>query len=103
MTSGRSASAPSRGRGSLAGHRLGHELIAAGLLLQAGPVDRDPLKEWVWTGYERGQGTWLGYGPSSPPGSRNFPPPDSCYSWAVGRPVKGEIPKGQEGVSALEG
>src|SRR5829696_292022 len=57
------------------GTAYGHELIAAGLLLQPGPVDRDLLKRWVWSGYEGRQGTWLGYGPSSPPGSRNFPSP----------------------------
>jgi len=73
------------------GTEYGHELIAAGLLLMSGPVDRDLLKEWVRTGYERGQGTWLGYGPSSPPGSPISPSPDSCEPWAVGRPVKGEI------------
>ena len=53
----------------------GHELIAAGLLLVSGPVDRDRLLQWVRTGYERGQGTWLGYAPSSPPGAPNFPSP----------------------------
>src|SRR5918993_931690 len=58
------------------GTKHGDELIAAGLLLVSGPVlDRDLLKKWVRTGYERGQGTWLGYGPSSPPGSPNFPSP----------------------------
>jgi len=31
------------------------------------------------------------------------PSPDSCESWAEGRPVKGGIPKGRERVSALEG
>jgi hypothetical protein len=31
--------------------RLGHELIAAGLLLLAGPVDRDALLRAVQTGY----------------------------------------------------
>ena len=43
----------------------GHELIAAGLLLVSGPVDRELLKQWVRTGYETGQSNWLGYGPSS--------------------------------------
>jgi hypothetical protein len=47
------------------GTAYGHELIAAGLLLVAGPVDRELLKQWLRTGYERGQGAWLGYGPSS--------------------------------------
>src|SRR5215207_930794 len=48
------------------GTKYGHELIAAGLLLVAGPVDRDLLKQWVRTGYETQQSNWLGYGPSSP-------------------------------------
>jgi hypothetical protein len=47
------------------GTKHGHELIAAGLLIVSGPVDRDLLKQWVRTGYERGQSNWLGYGPSS--------------------------------------
>jgi hypothetical protein len=53
----------------------GHELIAAGLLLMSGPIDRGLLLQWVRTGYERGLGTWLSYGPSSAPGSPNFPSP----------------------------
>jgi hypothetical protein len=53
-----------------AGHRLRHELIAAGLLLVSGPVDRDLLLQWVRTGYERGRGTWLGYGLSDRSGRR---------------------------------
>ena len=32
------------------GTEYGHELIAAGLLPVAGPVDRDLLKQWVRTG-----------------------------------------------------
>ena len=55
------------------GTKYGHELIAAGLLLVAGPVDRDLLKQWVRTGYETQQSNWLGYGPSSPRGPN--PPP----------------------------
>jgi len=35
--------------------RQGHELIAAGLLLVAGPVDGDALLRAVQTGYERRQ------------------------------------------------
>jgi hypothetical protein len=46
------------------GTQYGHELIAAGLLLVAGPVDRDLLKQWVRTGYETEQSKWLGYGSS---------------------------------------
>jgi len=41
------------------GTKYGHELIAAGLLLMSGPVDRDILKQWLQTGYERGQGMSL--------------------------------------------
>src|SRR5918993_682552 len=47
------------------GTHHGHELVAAGLLIMSGPVDRDLLRQWLRTGYERGKGTWLGYGPSS--------------------------------------
>jgi hypothetical protein len=47
----------------------GQELTAAGLLLQSGPVDRDLLKKWVRTGFERRQGNWLDYRPPSPFGS----------------------------------
>jgi len=57
------------------GTAYGHELISAGLLVMSGPVDRDLLKQWLRTGYELGQGTWLGHGLSSPPGSPNFPSP----------------------------
>ena len=42
----------------------GHELIAAGLLLIAGPVDGDELIEAVRAGYERGKGSLEGYDPS---------------------------------------
>jgi hypothetical protein len=45
------------------GTAYGHELIAAGLLMMAGPVDRELLMQWIRTGYERGRGTWLNYGP----------------------------------------
>jgi hypothetical protein len=40
------------------GYTPGHELIAAGLLLMAGPVDGDALLRAVRTGYERQQ-TWM--------------------------------------------
>src|SRR5215213_6184653 len=46
------------------GTAYGLELIAAGLLLVAGPVDRDLLKRWLRIGYERRQGNWLSYGPN---------------------------------------
>jgi hypothetical protein len=42
----------------------GHELIAAGLLLLAGPVDGDQLLDAVRAGYERGRGSLDGYDPS---------------------------------------
>ena len=61
------------------GTHIGRELIAAGLLLVSGPVDRDLLKQWVRTGYETRQSNWLGYGPSSSRGPIP-PPPDSCES-----------------------
>jgi hypothetical protein len=83
------------------GIKYGHELIAAGLLLVAGPVDRDPLKRWVRTGYETQQSNWLGFGSSCRVDPFSRPPPDSCESWAAGRPVKGEIPKGREGAMPM--
>ena len=46
------------------GVRFGHELVAAGLLLLAGPVDGDQLLDAVRTGYERGKGSLQGYDPS---------------------------------------
>jgi hypothetical protein len=36
--------------------RRGHELIAAGLLMLAGPVDLDELDKWVRVGWERRRG-----------------------------------------------
>jgi hypothetical protein len=36
--------------------RLGHELIAAGLLMLAGPTDLDELDKWLRVGWERGRG-----------------------------------------------
>ena len=46
------------------GTAYGHELIAAGPLLVAGPVDRNLLLRWLRIGYERRQGNWLSYGPN---------------------------------------
>jgi len=43
---------------------FGDELIAVGLLLLAGPVDRDLLVRWVKIGYERRVGSWRSYDPS---------------------------------------
>jgi hypothetical protein len=40
-----------------------HDLIAAGLLLLAGPVDGDRLEEWVQEGYERNRRSWRSYEP----------------------------------------
>jgi hypothetical protein len=39
-----------------AGARRGEELIAAGLLMLAGPVDLDELGKWVRVGWERRSG-----------------------------------------------
>ena len=57
--------------GSLAGDwwaapglHLGHELIAAALLILAGVTDRDQLEQAVRVGYERGGGSLQGYDPS---------------------------------------
>ncbi len=46
------------------GRHIGHELIAAGLLILAGITDRDQLEAAVRTGYERGRGSLEGYDPS---------------------------------------
>ena len=45
--------------------RRGEELIAAGLLMLAGPVDLDELDKWVRTGWERRRGSTVPYGPTS--------------------------------------
>jgi hypothetical protein len=39
-----------------AGARRGEELVAAGLLMLAGPVDLDELDKWVRVGWERRRG-----------------------------------------------
>jgi hypothetical protein len=41
----------------------GERLVAAGLLLMAGPVDGDQLIEWVRTGHERRRQAAGGYDP----------------------------------------
>ena len=46
----------------------GYELVAAGLLLLAGPVDGDQLLEAVRIGYERGKGNLQGYDPTDATG-----------------------------------
>ena len=43
---------------------IGHELIAAGLLMLAVPVDFDELDKWVRVGWERRRGSTVPYGPS---------------------------------------
>jgi hypothetical protein len=45
--------------------RRGEELIAAGLLMLAGPVDLDELDRWMRTGWERRRGADVPYGPTS--------------------------------------
>ena len=50
------------------GRHIGHELIAAGLLLLSGVVDRDQLAEAVRVGYERGKGSLQGYDPTDATG-----------------------------------
>ena len=47
------------------GRHIGHELVAAGLLILAGVTDRDQLEEAVRTGYERGRGSLQSYDPSA--------------------------------------
>jgi hypothetical protein len=44
------------------GARRGEELIAAGLLMLAGPVDLDELDKWVRIGWERRRGSTVPYG-----------------------------------------
>ncbi len=46
------------------GRYIGHELVAAGLLLLAGIADRDQLEEAVRLGYEHGSDTLRGYDPT---------------------------------------
>ena len=46
------------------GLHLGHELIAAGLLILSGVTDRDQLEEAVRVGFERGKGSLRGYDPT---------------------------------------
>ena len=44
--------------------RRGEDLIAAGLLMLAGPVDLDELDRWMRTGWERRRGATVPYGPT---------------------------------------
>ena len=48
--------------------RIGHELIAAGLLILAGITDRRVVAETVRVGYERGKGSLQGYDPTDATG-----------------------------------
>jgi hypothetical protein len=50
------------------GRHLGHELIAAGLLILAGVTDGDQLEQAVKVGYERGKGSLQGYDPTDATG-----------------------------------
>ena len=45
--------------------KRGEDLIAAGLLVLAGPVDLDELDRWVRVGWERRRGADIPYGPTS--------------------------------------
>jgi hypothetical protein len=45
--------------------RRGEELVAAGLLMLAGPVDLDELDRWVRIGWERRRGATVPYSPTS--------------------------------------
>ena len=47
------------------GARRGEDLIAAGLLMLAGPVDLDELDRWMRVGWERRRGADVPYGPTS--------------------------------------
>jgi hypothetical protein len=44
--------------------RRGEDLIAAGLLMLAGPVDLDELDRWMRIGWERRRGADVPYGPT---------------------------------------
>ena len=48
-----------------AGARRGEDLVAAGLLMLAGPVDLDELDRWVRVGWERRRGASEPYPESS--------------------------------------
>jgi hypothetical protein len=48
--------------------RMGHELIAAGLLILAGVTDRGAVAEAVRVGYERGKEKLQGYSPTDATG-----------------------------------
>ena len=48
--------------------RMGHELIAAGLLILAGVTDRGAVAEAVRVGYERGKDKLQGYAPTDATG-----------------------------------
>ena len=50
------------------GRHIGHELIAAGLLILSGVVDRDQLEQAVRVGYERGADALRGYDPTDATG-----------------------------------
>ena len=45
--------------------RRGEDLIAAGLLMLAGPVDLDELDRWLRIGWERRRGAHVPNGPAS--------------------------------------
>jgi hypothetical protein len=40
------------------GTRMGHELIAAGLLITAGPIDSEELISWLAEGQRRARTSW---------------------------------------------
>jgi hypothetical protein len=50
------------------GRHLGHELIAAGLLVLAGATDLDQLERAVRVGHERGSDALQGYAPTDATG-----------------------------------
>jgi hypothetical protein len=55
------------------GARRGEDLIAAGLLMLAGPVDLDELDKWMRTGWERRRGASNPYPNSEGSGSQVTP------------------------------
>jgi hypothetical protein len=74
--------------------RRGEELIAAGLLMLAGPVDLDELDRWMRIGWERSRGADIPYGdkPANNTHSRRaFSQPFSVYHSGLSARCLGKI------------
>jgi hypothetical protein len=64
--------------------RRGEDLIAAGLLMLAGPVDLDELDRWMRIGWERRRGATVPY----PDGERQILPPGNGRNRGAGYAVQ---------------